>query len=199
MPIESRGSFSAAVLTLSKLGAAEAINYMIKDSDFAVRINALKAIRKHKIENFEKDVIGMLLDKESEVRVAAVKTLAAFGNTKHYELIKTFHVQNVATQPLTIDSFVNYSDIYDSYEFMLSQILNENEKIRTAVSEWFAKAFKHDILLEWIINAYDNSPFEIKRAFEISFAPFLPRLFGDKKYGYRFKLAYIAEETNSDY
>ncbi|MCV6609053.1 MAG: HEAT repeat domain-containing protein [Campylobacterales bacterium] len=199
MPLESRGSFSAAVLTLPKLGAAEAINYMIKDSDFAVRINALKAIRKHLIDNFEKDVVGMLLDKEAEVRVAAVKTLSAFGNTKHYELIKTFHLQNEATQPLTIESFVNYSDIYDSYEFMMGQILSSNRKILDTVSEWFVKAFKHDILIPWIIEAYDKSPHHVKRAFEISFAPFLQRLFGDPKYGYRFKLIYILEKENGDY
>jgi hypothetical protein len=198
LPIESRGSFSAAVLTLSKLGAVEAVSKMVSDSDFAVRVNALRAIRKHLLDNFEKDIVGMLLDKEPEVRVAAVKTLSAFGNTKHYDLVRAFHEQNIDTQGLTIDSFTNYSDIYDSYEFMIEQILSNNFKVQEAVSQWFIKAFKHDILLPWIIKAYENSSFEVRRTFERSFAPFLQRLFGDPKYGYRFKLVYIMEEENSD-
>ncbi len=199
LPLESRGSFSAAVLTLSKLGAAEAVSKMIIDSDFAVRVNALKAIRKHLLDNFEKDVIGMLLDKEAEVRVAAAKTLSAFGNQKHYELIKTFHIQNIETQGLTIETFVNYSDIYDSYEYMMSQVLSNNEKVQESVDNWFAKAFKHDILLPWIIEAYEKNSFEVKREFEKRFADFLTRLFGDKRYGYRFKLAYVVEKEESDY
>lgn len=199
MPEESRGSFSAAILTLSKLGAAEAAHTMLRDNNFAVRINALKAIRKHNLDTYEKEIISLLLDNDTEVRLAAVKTLSSFGNAKHFELIKTFFIQNPESQGLLADIFINFSDIYDSYELMMGQILSPHEKVRESVGDWFAKAFNHDILLPWILQAYNNSSFNIKRAFEITFAPFLPKLFGDKKHGYRFKLVYVLEKVGNDF
>lgn len=188
---ENRGSFSAGVLDLTKLAAAEAVRVMIGDANFAVKINAIKAVRKYQLDLYEKELIQTLLDDAFEVKVAAIKTLASFGNIKHYPLIRTFYQEQPQARPLLIDSFVNYSDTYEVYEFVLGELVSDDEKIREAVVNWFTKAFGHDILLPWIVKAYHNAPFPVRRAFERSFTGQLPALFNDELHGYRFKVAYL--------
>ena len=191
LPEEGRGSFSTGVLDLTKLAAAEAVPAMINDANFAVKINAIKAIRKYQLDLYEKELIQSLLDDAFEVKVAAIKTLASFGNIKHYPLIKTFYLEQPQARPLLIDAFINYSDTYEVYEFILGELTEEDEKIREAVVNWFTKAFGHHILLPWIVKAYHNAPFPVQRAFERHFADQLPALFQDERYGYRFKVAYL--------
>jgi hypothetical protein len=198
LPDNTRGSFSVAVLNLPKVGAAQAIIPMLKDSNFAVKINALKAIRKHKLDIFEQEILKLLVDEMVEVRVAAIKTLASFGNTKHFKLIKAFYEENKNLRHLIIDSFTNYSDSEEAYSFMLSQITQENDKIRNSAIEWFEKAFNHQILLPWIADSYYNANFKTKRFFENFFTKELPKLFYDERISYRLKLCYLKGRDNNE-
>ena len=198
LPDSTRGSFSVAVLNLPKVGAAQAIIPMLKDSNFAVKVNALKAIRKHKLDIFEKDILKLLIDEFTEVRIAAIKTLASFGNIKHFKLVKAFYEENQELKPLIVDSFANYSDSEEVYSFMLSQITNENNKIKKSAIEWFEKAFAHQILLPWIANSYHDADFKTKRFFENFFAKELPKLFYDERISYRLKLCYLKARSNNE-
>jgi hypothetical protein len=191
LPHEARSSFSATVLSLSKIAAAEAIRSMLNDRNFAVKVNAIKAIRKNQLTIYERELLQLLMDDSIEVKIAAIKTLASFGDFKHFKLIKTFYLEQESGRPLLIESFSNYSDQESVYPFVLSQILDPHEKVRKEVIDWFNKAFKHNILLPWIINAYQNVDFNIKRTFENIFADDLPKLFNDPELGNRFKLSYI--------
>jgi len=89
------------------------------------------------------------------------------------------------------DAFFNYSDSYEVYEFMIRNIADDDEKVREVAAEWFTKAFGHDTLLPWLAKAYASAPFAVRRRFENLFHPFLPRLFHDRTYGYRFRLAWL--------
>ncbi|MGE4295766.1 MAG: HEAT repeat domain-containing protein [Campylobacterales bacterium] len=190
---DAKGPFSATVMKLPKLAAAEAIAVMLNDSDFGVRINAIKAIRKFELDLFEKELIKLLIDPEDEVRVAAVRTLCSFGKTEHFRLVRAFYDEYAALRPLIIDSFVNFSDTYEAHAFIFSQLDSTNEKIRESALEWFEKAFDHDIFLPWIATLYDEAPFTLRRVFEESFAHRLKLLFSDPKHGYRFKLIWLAK------
>ena len=191
LPEDKRGPFSVAVLNLSKVAAAEAVIAMIKDSNFAVKINALKAIRKYKLDVFEQEVLKLLIDHTPEVQIAAFKTLASFGQIKHFKLLKAFYNENKNLRALLIDSFSNYSDYEEVYGFILSQITQDDPKIKNSVIEWFQKAFKHQILLPWIANSFFYADFKVKRFFEKIFANELPKLFYDERISYRLKLCYL--------
>ena len=193
LPEESRGSFSTAVLSLSKVGAAEAVRSMLADPNFAVKVNAIKAIRKYQLSLYEKELMQALLDQSYEVKIAAIKTIASFGNFAHYKLLRAFYDEDPSARPLIIDSFSNYSDHEEVYPFVLSQIVSTSEKVQEVVVEWFDKAFSHSILLPWIINAYIQVPFPAKRRFETSFIKHLPALFYDERVAYRFKLCHLIE------
>jgi len=198
LPEESRGSFSTAVLSLSKVGAAEAVRSMLGDDNFAVKVNALKAIRKYQLTIYEKELLHALLDDSYEVKIAAVKTLASFGNFNHYKLLRAFYEENINARPLILDSFSNYSDNETVYPFILAQLTSPNETIRRIAVEWFAKSFDHAILLPWIINAYLEVSFAEKRAFEKLFTDKLPALFFDERVAYRFKLCYLIQMRHHD-
>jgi len=193
LPKDERIELSKKLTGFSKLAAAEACIKMLKDKEDLVRINALKAIRHHALDNFEKDIIAMLTAPSEQVRISAIKTLASFGKNEHFALVKTYYEENEPAKEAIIESFVNYSDFYPAYEFMLSQLESKSQKIQKACIDWFSKAFKRDILVPWIVESYKNSPFKIKRLFERKFYKHLPKLFFDKVYGYRFKLAFLVE------
>ncbi|MDQ1338914.1 MAG: hypothetical protein QG567_63 [Campylobacterota bacterium] len=196
LPEESRGSFSTIVLSLSKIAAAEAIRSMLKDNNFAVRVNAIKAIRKHQLKIYEKELMQSLLEDSFEIKIAAIKTIASFGDFKHYKLLKAFYDENQQAKSVILDSFSNYSDNEEVYYFILSQITSKDEKVIQIVKEWFKKAFEHDVLLPWIINAYISVPFEAKRVFEKTFLEYLPKLFYDNRVSYRLKLNYLLKKRN---
>jgi len=198
LPEESRGSFSTAVLSLSKVGAAEAVRSMLNDANFAVKVNAIKAIRKYQLTLYERELMQALLDNAYEVKIAAIKTIASFGNFSHYKLLRAFYEEHSDARALIIDSFSNYSDHEEVYPFVLSQIVSSNQKIRDVVIDWFNKAFEHQILIPWIANAYQRVPFEIKRAFEKCFSKQLPSLFYDDRIGYRLKLCYLIQSRNNE-
>jgi len=191
LPDSAKGAFSVSVLNLSKVGAAEAVIAMLKEDNFAIKVNAIKAIRKHKLDVFEKEVLKLLIDKSPEVRIAAAKTLASFGNIKHFALLKAYYKENEEIRASIIDSFTNYSDYEDVYHFILGEITSNNPKIKQNVIEWFEKAFERQILLPWIANSYSESSFEVKRVFENVFIKELPKLFYDERISYRLKLCYI--------
>jgi len=199
LPDSTKGSFSVAVLNLPKVGAAQAVIPMLKDSNFAVKVNALKAIRKHKLDVFKKDILKLLVDTIVEVRVAAIKTLASFGDIHYFELVKAFYNENKNLRPVIIDSFSSYSDYEKVYPFMLSQIVEENEKIKNSAIEWFEKAFEHQILLPWIVDSYVGADFKTKRFFEKIFAKELPKLFYDERISYRIKLCYLKARSNNEF
>jgi hypothetical protein len=198
LPEDSRGSFSTAVLSLSKVGAAEAVRSMLNDTNFAVKVNAIKAIRKYQLTLYERELMQALLDNAYEVKIAAIKTLASFGNFAHYKLLRSFYDENPDARALIIDSFSNYSDHEEVYPFILSQITSSNQKVKDVITDWFNKAFEHQILIPWIANAYQRVPFEVKRAFEKRFFQKLPRLFYDDRIGYRLKLCYLIQSRNND-
>lgn len=193
LPEDSRGSFSTAVLSLSKVGAAEAVRSMLSDPNFAVKVNAIKAIRKYQLTIYERELMQSLLDESHEVRVAAIKTIASFGNFAHYKLLRAFYDEHPETRTLIIDSFSNYSDHEEVYPFVLSQITSPNQKVQDVVVEWFEKAFGHSILIPWIANAYMKVPFPAKRAFEKFFSKQLPALFYDERMAYRLKLCHLIQ------
>ncbi len=195
LPTEARAAYSATVLTLSKLSAAEAIEPMLGDLDFAVRINAIKAVRKHGLDIFEKRLIELLLDKEPEVQVAAAKTLCSFGKSEHFKLIRAFYGEYPHLRSLVIDSFVNFSDTYEAHAFIFMQLDSTDERIRASAQEWFEKAFDRDILLPWIADAYEEAPLSLQFHFERHFAHRLDRLFEHPRLGYRFKLAWLARKV----
>ncbi|GHS85872.1 hypothetical protein FACS1894103_7300 [Campylobacterota bacterium] len=190
---QTRSAFSAGVLSLPKLAAAAAIPVMLKDSDFGVKVNALKAIRKFELDIYEKELIRMLLDSEDEVRVAALKSLCSFGKKEHFKLAKTFYEENSSLRYLLIDSFVNFSDLYEAHSFIFNQLDSTNAKIRENAVEWYEKAFDRDIFLPWIEAIYDEAAWSLKMIFEEQFAHRLKLLFNNAKYGYRFKLIYLAK------
>lgn len=190
---DAKGPYSATVMKLPKLAAAEAIAVMLNDADFGVRINAIKAIRKFELDVYEKELIGLLIDPEEEVRVAAVRTLCSFGKSEHFRLVHAFYEESVALRPLIIDSFVNFSDTYEAHAFIFAQLDSPVEKIRESALEWFEKTFDHDIFLPWIATLYDEAPFVLRQAFEEAFAHRLKLLFNDPKHGYRFKLIWLAK------
>lgn len=198
LPEESRGSFSTAVLSLSKVGAAEAVRSMLGDPNFAVKVNAVKAIRKYQLTIYEKELMQALLDDSYEVKIAAIKTIASFGNFMHYKLLRAFYEEHHDARALIIDSFSNYSDHEEVYPFVLSQIVSPSDKVRGVVIDWFEKAFAHSILLPWIIKAYLEVPFAAKRQFEKSFIGHLPTLFYDERVGYRFKLCHLIESRKNE-
>lgn len=193
LPIESRASFSATVISLGSLAAAEAVQSMLKDSDFGVKINALKAIRTHKLHIYEKEIIALLIDPVDEVKVAAIRTLASFGNANHFRLIRAFFDEYAHLKALIIDSFVNFSDMFEAHKFMFMLLDSSNDKIKTSAVEWFQKALKQQVFVEWIATLYDEAPFTLREAFEKQFARDLKLLFDDKRHGYRFKLIYLKE------
>ena len=94
LPQDARGSFSTAVLTLSKVASAEVIRVMLKDENFAVKINAIKAIRKHNLTVYETHLMKLLLDESFEVKIASIRTLASFGDARHYKLLQAFYMEN---------------------------------------------------------------------------------------------------------
>ncbi len=198
LPEESRGSFSTAVLSLSKVGAAEAVRSMLGDPNFAVKVNAIKAIRKYQLTIYEKELMQALLDESHEVKIAAIKTVASFGNFAHYRLLRAFYDEHPDARALVIDSFSNYSDHEEVYPFVLSQIVAPSQKIQGVVTDWFEKAFDHSILLPWIVNAYLKVPFSAKRQFEKSFSGRLPELFYDERVAYRFKLCYLIQSRTHE-
>ena len=124
--------------------AREIVPTLLKDADFAVTVNGLKAIRQHRLEGFEKELIQLLLDDSSEVKVAAIRTLASFGDPRHYQLVRTFFEENPGARSLIIDSFVNYSDTFETYPFMMQKLTDADEKVRQAAETWYEKAFRHD-------------------------------------------------------
>lgn len=191
LPKENRANFSRQILDLTKLSVAEVAPKLIKEKDIFIKINALKAIRKHGLDLLEKDILALLLDKDEEVRTSAIKTIASFGKKEHFNLVKSFYTENKHLRPRLIDSFLNYSDFYYSYEFMMNELLSDDENVRKSSLEWFSKALSRDILLPWIQESYANASFEAKRAFELAFDDDLPKLFLDPKFGYRFKLSYL--------
>jgi hypothetical protein len=197
LPEEARASFSASILSLSKVAAAEAIRPMLHDANFGVKINAIKAIRKNQLNIYERELLQLLIDDSFEVKIATIKTLASFGDFKHFKLIKTFYLEQTTSRHLIIDSFTNYSDQEDVYPFILAQILDPHEKVRQEAIAWFSKAFKHNILLPWILSAYKEVDFNLKRTFENIFADDLPKLFHDTDVGNRFKLSYIISRRSS--
>ncbi|MDR3347362.1 MAG: hypothetical protein LBN32_01975 [Helicobacteraceae bacterium] len=190
----SRGVFSGGVLRLSKLSAAEAIGAMLKYDDFAVKINAIKAIRKFELDLYEKELIKLLIDNSEDVRVAALKSLCSFGKKEHFKLAKAFYNENVPLRYMIIDSFVNFSDQYEAHVFMFNQLDSANEKIKNCALEWFEKAFDRDIFLPWISSIYDEAPYSLRYIFEDHFAHRLKLLFGHPQHGYRFKLIYLAKK-----
>ncbi|MGP1561422.1 MAG: HEAT repeat domain-containing protein [Helicobacteraceae bacterium] len=196
LPSSGRISFSKNITDLTKLAVVEAAAGLLKFKEEPVRINALKAIRQHGLDNFEKEIIAMLVDNSAEVKLSAIKTLASFGKREHFALVKTYYAENRAAQEAMIDVFVNYSDYYPAYEFMLGELTSPLPKVKQAAADWFRKAFKRDILLPWILESYKNSPFSAKRLFETEFNAFLPKIFGDETYGYRLKLAFITGRQN---
>lgn len=198
LPEETRGSFSTAVLSLSKVGAAEAVRSMLGDPNFAVKVNAIKAIRKYKLTIYEKELMHSLLDESHEVKIAAIKTIASFGNFAHYKLLRAFYDEHPDARALVIESFSNYSDHEEVYPFVLSQIVSPSQKISDVVVDWFDKAFTHSILLPWIVNAYLQVPFPAKRKFEKQFIQRLPTLFYDDRVSYRFKLCHLIESRKHE-
>ena len=195
LPTESRAAFSATALGLSKLSAAEAVGPMLADPDFAVKINAIKTIRKHALDLYEKPLIELLLDRESEVQVAAAKTLCSFGKSEHFKLIRAFYGEYPHLRGLIIDSFVNFSDTYDAHAFMFSQLDSPVEKIAQSATEWFEKAMEREILIPWVVESYEESPPSLRFVFEQRFAHRLPLLFDHPRYGYRFKLIFLASQN----
>jgi hypothetical protein len=193
LPTESRAAYSATVLTLSKLSAAEAVEAMLGDVDFAVRINAIKAIRKHTLDLYEKQLIELLLDKEREVQVAAAKTLCSFGKPEHFKLIRAFFEEYPHVRALLIDSFVNFSDTYEAHSFIFSQLDCTDERIAQTAQEWFDKALDRDILLPWVADVYEEAPLALRFSFEKLFGHKLDRLFDHPRLGYRFKLVSLAQ------
>ncbi|MDR0747681.1 MAG: hypothetical protein LBE89_07300 [Helicobacteraceae bacterium] len=191
LPPEARGGFSATALTLSKLAAAEAVAHLIKDDDFAVRISGVKAIRKFELDIYEKDIIRLLLDRSNEVKAASFKSLASFGKPEHFKMAKAFYEENKQLRSIVIDSFVNYSDIFEAHLFMFNQLDNANQKIRESANNWFEKAFDKEIFLPWIEDIYDRAPWSLRLIFEESFAHRLKQMFSSWKHGYRFKLLYL--------
>ncbi|GHV05058.1 hypothetical protein AGMMS50229_07530 [Campylobacterota bacterium] len=189
--LDSRAAFSASVISLPKLAAAEAVAAMLKDSDFGVRINAIKAIRKFELDIYEKELILLLIDPEDEVRVAALKSLCSFGKSEHFKLAKAFYEENSSLRHLVIDSFVNFSDLYDAHLFIFNQLDSTNEKIRQNAEEWFEKMLGKDIFQPWIADIYEESPWSLRLIFEEIFSHRLNLLFNNAKYGYRFKLLYL--------
>lgn len=198
LPEPSQGSFSTAVLSLSKLGAAEVIPQMFKNPNFAVKVNALKAIRKHQLTIYERDIMQCLLDTSLEVKIAAIKTLASFGDFNHFPLVKAFYDEEPVVRTSIIDSFSNYSDRREVYPFIFGQLANEDEKIQNHAVEWFNKAFGHALLVPWIADAYKANSFSAKRAFEKTFVSKLPLLFTDPDIGYRLKLCYLVEKRHHE-
>lgn len=193
LTIEARAPFSGTVLNLSKLSCAEAVQPMLSDSDFGVRINALKAIRKHTLDIYEKEIISLLIDPSEEVKIAAIRTLASFGKANHYRLIKAFYDEFVHLRPMIVDSFVNYSDMFEAHKLMFELIDSSNEKLKKSAYEWFKKALTKDIFAPWIVQLYEDAPFTLRWSFEEQFASDLMLLFDDKNNGYRFKLVYLSK------
>jgi hypothetical protein len=142
---------------------------------------------------YEKELMQALLDQSHEVKIAAIKTIASFGNFAHYKLLRAFYDEHSDSRALIIDSFSNYSDHEEVYPFVLSQIISPSQKVSGVVTDWFEKAFTHSILLPWIVNAYLQVPFAVKRKFEKSFIQHLPILFYDERVAYRFKLCHLIE------
>lgn len=194
--IEARAPFSGTVLNLSKLSCAEAVKPMLNDSDFGVRINALKAIRKYELDIYEKEIIALLIDQSQEVQVAAIKTLSSFGKSEHFKLVKAFYDENTHLRAMIVDSFVNYSDLFDAHKLMFELIDSGNERLRKSAIDWFSKALTKEIFSSWIIKLYEDAPFTLRWSFEERFALDLKPLFDDKTHGYRFKLIYLARALN---
>ncbi|MDR0665528.1 MAG: hypothetical protein LBF86_08445 [Helicobacteraceae bacterium] len=190
---DKRAAFSQTVLKLSKLAAAEATRSMIEDSDFGVKISALKAIRRFELDIYEKQLIALLLDDEPEVRVAAFKSLCSFGKAEHFKLARAFYDENADLRPIIIDSFVNFSDQYEAHSFIFHHLDSSNEKIRARAIDWFEKAFDREIFLPWIEQIYEESAWSLRLAFEDIFARRLKALFSSARYGYRFKLVWLAK------
>jgi hypothetical protein len=122
-----------------------------------------------------------------------------FGDIHYFELVKAFYNENKNLRPVIIDSFSSYSDYEKVYPFMLSQIVEENEKIKNSAIEWFEKAFEHQILLPWIVDSYVGADFKTKRFFEKIFAKELPKLFYDERISYRIKLCYLKARSNNEF
>ncbi|MDR1452234.1 MAG: hypothetical protein LBI57_07920 [Helicobacteraceae bacterium] len=191
--VDKRAAFSQTVMKLSKLAAAEATRSMLEDGDFGVRINALKAIRHFGLDIYEKTLIRLLLDDEAEARIAALKSLCSFGKAEHFKLARAFYEENVNLRPNIIDSFVNFSDLYEAHSFIFQLLDSSDEKIRQCAINWFDKAFERDIFLPWIGRIYEESAWSLRLAFEEIFARRLRALFTNRRYGYRFKLVWLAD------
>lgn len=196
LDIEARAPFSSMVLNLSKLSCAEAVAVMLKDSDFGVRINALKAIRKHELDLYEKDIIALLIDPSEEVKVAAIRTLASFGKAEHFKLVKAFYDEYAHLRVMIVDSLVNYSDNYEAHKLMFELIDSSNDRLKQAANDWFKKALTKEIFVPWILDLYENAPFTLRWSFEEQFGKDLILLFDDKNNGYRFKLIYLSKVLN---
>jgi len=193
LPDASQGSFSTAVLSLSKLGAAEIVPQMLKNPNFAVKVNALKAIRKYQLTIYEREIMQCLLDESLEVKIAAIKTLASFGNFDHFPLVRAFFDEEPRVRASIVDSFSNYSDRPEIYPFIFRQLSSTDAKVQETAQEWFDKALKHTVLHPWILQAYKAGDFPSRRIFEKLFTPQLPVLFNDPEVGYRLKLCYLVE------
>ncbi|MDR2905857.1 MAG: hypothetical protein LBU73_07885 [Helicobacteraceae bacterium] len=190
-PLESRSALAQTILALPTLAAAEAIAPMLSDHDFGVRVAALKAIRHFKLDNYEVDILRLLLDREDAVRIAAFKSLCSFGKPRHYEIARKFYEENPSLRAIAIDSFVNFSDLYEAHAFLFSLLDSRDQKIRAAAHEWFDKALDRAIFAKWIAKIYEDSAWNLRRLFECKFAPKLKILFDSAEFGYRFKLVFL--------
>ena len=191
---DARVPYSSTILSLKNSDIVQvAVKEFLACDELMIKLNGIKAIRKHRLENFHTEVMKYILSETLELKVAAAKTLASFGKEQDFKVLKALYTEYPSIQHLIIDSFSSFSNFAYFYDFIIKQLHNSTEGVFEKVRDFLNFALHKAHLKSMVAASYEQSDFATKRLFEITFAQDLPQLFEFATIAPRLKLAFLVE------
>ena len=191
---DARAAYSNIILSLKNTKIVqEAVQEFLACEELIIKLNAIKAIRKHRIEIFHAEVMKYILSETLELKVAAAKTLASFGKEQDFKVLQVLYSETPNIQHLIIESFSSFSNFAYFYDFLILELHNQTEGVFEKVRDFLNFALYKEHLKAMLASSYESSNFATKRLFETTFIKDLPQLFEFESIATRLKLIYILE------
>ena len=191
---DARLPYSSTILSLKDTEIiTAAVTEFLACDEIVIKINGIKAIRKHRLESFHAEVMKYILSEMMELKVAAAKTLASFAKEQDFKVLKVLYQETPDIQNLIIDSFSSFANFPYFYDFMMSQLHNKAEGVFDKVRDFLNFALYKEHLKPMVAASYESTDFATKRLFEMTFVNDLPQLFEFDNIAARLKLIYIVE------